>query len=74
MNAKKISILLMGLSLNFQVIAEVKPPNYQLLRQNENWSVLKNMSPSERAADPWNKIKYIPLYPSPLEMLWFELQ
>lgn len=61
MNAKKISILLIGLSLNFQVVAEVKPPSYQLLRQNENWSVLKNMSPSERAADPWNKIKYIPL-------------
>ncbi len=35
-------------------------PEYQFLRYNENWSILKFASPQEKRSDFWNPIKYIP--------------
>ena len=40
--------------------SEFKPPKYQVLRQNENWSGLANRDEGE-AGDPFDSFKYVPL-------------
>lgn len=39
---------------------EVKRPKFQVMRQNEDWSVLGNVPESDRT-DFWDPIKYVPL-------------
>lgn len=36
-------------------------PEYQILRYNEDWSVLRCATPEEFCSDYWNRFKYIPL-------------
>ena len=61
MKHSKAKLVLLGLSFSTLLHATVNYPKYKVLRQAEDWSFLANVSQQEFNADPWNKIKYIPV-------------
>lgn len=48
-------------------------PNYQFLRFNEDWSVLKYATPKEIKSDYWNHFKYIPISSNANSATWLSL-